>query len=71
MGWVVVAHAINSITQEAEAAGSLRIEASLAYRVSARTARAAQRNLVLRKKKKKKKTAFMIFHLKRLSAQLS
>lgn len=54
MGWVVVAHAINSITQEAEAAGSLRIEASLAYRVSARTARAAQRNLVLRKKKKKK-----------------
>jgi hypothetical protein len=31
-------------------------EASLVYRVSSRTARTAQRNLVLKKKKKKKKT---------------
>ena len=36
----VVAHAINSSTQEAEAGGSLEIEASLVYRGSSKTARA-------------------------------
>ena len=40
----VVAHAFNSSTWEAEAGGSLELEASLVYRVSFRTARATQRN---------------------------
>jgi hypothetical protein len=40
----VVAHTFNSSTWEAEAGGSLELEASLVYRVSFRTARAKQRN---------------------------
>jgi hypothetical protein len=54
----VVAHAFNPSTREAEAGGflSLRFEASLVYKVSARTARATQRNPVSEKKKKQKKT---------------
>jgi hypothetical protein len=53
----VVAHAFNPSTREAEAGGflSLRFEASLVYKVSARTARATQRNPVSEKKKKTKK----------------
>jgi hypothetical protein len=42
-------HTFNASTWEAEAAGS-EFEASLVYRVSSRTARATQRNPVLKKK---------------------
>jgi hypothetical protein len=52
----VVAHAFNHRTWEAEAGGSLEFEASLVYRVSSRTARATQRNPVLKKKEKENKT---------------
>jgi hypothetical protein len=47
----VVAYAFNPSTWEAEAGGFLKVEASLVYRVSSRTARATQRNPVSRKKK--------------------
>jgi hypothetical protein len=47
----MVAHAFDSSTQEAEAGGFL----SLVYKVSSGTARAIQRNPVLKTKKKKKK----------------
>jgi hypothetical protein len=47
----VVAHAFNPSTWEAEAGGFL---ASLVYRVNSRTARAIQRNPVLKNQKKKK-----------------
>jgi hypothetical protein len=50
----VVAHAFNLSTWEAEA-GGFELEASLVYRVSSRTARATQRNPVLKKTKKQKK----------------
>jgi hypothetical protein len=50
----MVAHAFNPSTQEAEAGGFLEFEASLVYRVSSRTARAIQRNPVLKKKKVRK-----------------
>jgi hypothetical protein len=52
----VVAHAFNPSTREAEAGGFLEFEASLAYRVSSRTARAIQRNPVLKNKTKQNKT---------------
>jgi hypothetical protein len=43
----VMAHAFNPNTREAEAGGLIsEFEASLVYRVSSRTARAIQRNLV-------------------------
>jgi hypothetical protein len=42
--------------QEAEAGGALSFEARLVYRVSSRTARATQRNPILKKKKRKRKT---------------
>ncbi|GAB1299163.1 NEDD4 family-interacting protein 2 [Apodemus speciosus] len=42
---VVVAHAFNPSTWEAEAGGSLEFEASLVYRVSFRTAKATQKTL--------------------------
>jgi hypothetical protein len=49
-----VAHAFNPSTQEAERGRwSSEFEASLVYRVSARTARATQRNPVWKNKKKK------------------
>jgi hypothetical protein len=48
--WAVVAHTFNPSTWEAEAGGSLKIEASLFYRVSSRTVRAIQRNTVSKKK---------------------
>jgi hypothetical protein len=48
---VVVAHAFNPSTWEAEAGGFSEFEASLVYRVSSRTARATQRNPVSKKKK--------------------
>jgi hypothetical protein len=56
--WAVVVHAFNPSTWEAEAGGFLssRPEASLVYKVSSRTARAIQRNPVLKKKKDKKAT---------------
>jgi hypothetical protein len=61
VAWLgVVAHAFNPSTQEAEAeaeaeAGGIlsSIQASLVYRVSSRTARATQRNTVLKNRKKK------------------
>jgi hypothetical protein len=45
----VVAHAFNPSTQEA------KFKASLVYRASSRTARATQRNPVLKNQKKKKR----------------
>ena len=50
----MVAHAFDPSTWEAEAGGSLIFKASLVYRVSSRTARAAQRNLVSKKQNKQK-----------------
>jgi hypothetical protein len=52
---VVAAHAFDPSTREAEAGGFLEFEASLVYRVSSRTARATQRNPVLKNKTKNKK----------------
>jgi hypothetical protein len=51
---VVVAHAFNPSTREAEAGGFLSKRASLVYRVSSRTARATQRNPVSENQKEKK-----------------
>jgi hypothetical protein len=67
----VVVHAFNLSTREAEAGGFLHLilakrlrsdgrrisefKASLIYRVSSRTARATQRNPVLKNQKKRKK----------------
>jgi hypothetical protein len=50
-----VAHTFNPSTWEAEAGGFVisEFEASLVYRVSSRTARATQRNLVSKKKNQK------------------
>jgi len=48
---VVVAHAFNPSTQEAEAGGSLEFEASLVYRVSFRAARTTQRKPVSKNNK--------------------
>jgi hypothetical protein len=50
----VVAHAFDPSTREAEA-GGFRVEASLVYKVSSRTARATQRNPVLKKQNKTNK----------------
>jgi hypothetical protein len=52
---VVVAHTFSTSTQEAEAGGSLKFEASLVYRVSSRTARTIQENRVLKSKNKNNK----------------
>jgi hypothetical protein len=51
LSWAVVAHAFYPSTWEAEA-GEFEFEASLVYRVSSRTARATQRNPVLKNKTK-------------------
>jgi hypothetical protein len=51
----VVAHAFNPSTWEAEA-GSSEFEASLVYRVSARTARATRETLSQKKTKRQNKT---------------
>jgi hypothetical protein len=53
----VVAHALNPSTWEAEA-GGFEFETSLVYRVSSRTARATQRNPVLKQNKTKFKQTF-------------
>jgi hypothetical protein len=45
---MVVVHAFDLSTQEAKAGGSLEFEASLAYGVSSRTARATFRNYVFK-----------------------
>jgi hypothetical protein len=52
---IVVAHVFNPSTCEAEVGGFLssEFEASLVYRVSSRTARATQRNPVLKNQKSK------------------
>jgi hypothetical protein len=50
----VVAHAFNFSTQEEEAGGFLKFEASLVCKVSSRTARAIQRNPVWKNQKEKK-----------------
>jgi hypothetical protein len=50
-----VAHAFNPSTWEAETGRFLKFGASLIYRVSSRTARAIQRNPVLKNQKRKKK----------------
>jgi hypothetical protein len=44
----VVAHTFKASTWETEAGGSLEFKASLVYRVSSRTARATQRNPVMK-----------------------
>ena len=50
----MVAHVFNPSIPKAEAAGSLSLRpASLVYRASTRTARATQRDLVLKNKNKK------------------
>jgi hypothetical protein len=51
-----VSHAFNPSTQEAEAGRFLEFEASLVYKVSSKTARAIQRNPVLKNKKQKTTT---------------
>lgn len=48
----VVAYTFNPNIWEVEAGGSLDFEGSLFYRLNSRTARATQRNPVLKKKKK-------------------
>lgn len=48
---MVVAHAVDPNTQEAEAGGSLSVE-GLVYRASSSTARAVKRNPVLKTKPK-------------------
>jgi hypothetical protein len=53
----VVAHAFNSSTQEAEAGGFLSSRPAWS-KVSSRTARAIQRNPVLKNKKNKQKNCF-------------
>jgi hypothetical protein len=50
----VVEHAFYPTTREEEAGRVSEFKASLVYRVSSRTARATQRNPVLKKKKEKK-----------------
>ena len=47
-------HTFNLNTWEAKAGGLCKFEASLDYRVSSRTARAIQKNSVLKKTKNKK-----------------
>jgi hypothetical protein len=50
---MVMVHAFNPSTLEAEAGGSLEFEASLVYRTSSRTARERYtKNLVLKKQSK-------------------
>jgi hypothetical protein len=51
----MLAHAFNPSTQEAEAGRFSEFEASPVYKVSSRTARAIQRNPVLKNQRKKKK----------------
>ena len=52
----MVAHAFNHSTWEAEAGGFLSSKiCSLVYRVSSRTARATQRNPVLKKQREKER----------------
>jgi hypothetical protein len=62
---VVVAHTFNPRTQESEA-GSSEFETSLVYRVSSRTARAAQRNFVLKNQKE-----VCVFHVVQAGLELS
>ena len=50
-----------SQTWEAEAGGFFEFGASLVYKVSSRTARAIQRNPVLKKKKERKKIKITLF----------
>jgi hypothetical protein len=50
----MVAHTFNPSTWEAEAGRFLEFEASLVYRVSSRTARAAEKPCLEKPKKKKK-----------------
>jgi hypothetical protein len=52
---VVVAHAFNPSTWEAEAGRISEFKARLVYKVSSRTARATQRNSVSKNKKTKKR----------------
>jgi hypothetical protein len=52
---VVVVHAFNPSTWEAEAGRFLSVEASLIYRISSRTAWVTQRNPVSKTKKSKTK----------------
>jgi hypothetical protein len=51
----MVAHFFNPSTQEAEAGGFPKFEASLFYKVSSRTARAIKRSPVSRNKNKNNK----------------
>jgi hypothetical protein len=63
----VVADAFNPSTWEAEAGGFLEFEDSLVYRVSCRTARATQRNPVLKNKKTKQNKSSIKYKNKRMS----
>ena len=56
--WVVVAHAFNCSTWEAEADRSLLIQGSLAYKVSSKTARAVIQRSPVSTNKFKYKTGF-------------
>jgi hypothetical protein len=51
----MVVHAFNPSTWEAKSRQISEFKASLVYKVSSRTARATQRNPVLKNQKKKKK----------------
>ena len=51
--WAVVVHGFNPSTWEAKAGDLCEFKASLVYRMSSRTAKATQRNRVLKKQKKK------------------
>jgi hypothetical protein len=52
---MLVAHAFNLSTWEAEAGNLCEFEARLVYRLSSRTVRATQRNPISKKKQQKKK----------------
>ena len=55
-GWAVVTHACNPSTLGGRGRRISELEASLVYRVSSRTARATQRNPVLKKANPNKQT---------------
>lgn len=55
---VLVTHALDLWAREAEEEGSLSFEASMVYRERSRTARDAEKDLVLEGKKMKKKCLF-------------
>ena len=55
IGWVVVAHTFNPSTLRKQRQVDLEFEANLIYKMSSRTVRATQRNLVLKNTNKNKR----------------